>query len=520
MVNKIKINFNKTTKLMVAFFTGAISVLGWAPFLWPAVNILAYGILIVMILRNNSLLHIILISTAFSLGIHGFGHLWIFTSLLNNTQAGFVISLIGSIVFISYLSLFTIIPCLIFCVLLNFTYINNFKTLRYWSAITNVLTIAACFTLGEYSRSIFFNGFTGLSLGYTFVDSWANGWIPVVGIYGASFLAFCIAAVPAVLYYERANILERYSIGFLGIACAMFWVKPVGHSLSYRLIQANVQQSDKFNPVKLPQQISAYLDLITSGGADLVITPETAFPVFLNQLPSGSLDRLIWFSNSTKSHLFLGIPFSSTESDGYNSLLHISPVSSQFERYDKIRLMPFGEYSPIGFGWFTNQLSIPLKDLSSGPANPRPFTVSRNAINSDAVQIGTLICHEDLVGSNLLHWLPQSNILINPSNLAWFDGSIGLDQRIQIVQARALEAGRPILRATNTGITAHIDHQGKIVSKLPKGKETFLSGSVSPVTGQTPYSQFGDWPVLILCLVIIGSWVQILRTNGQALPRS
>jgi apolipoprotein N-acyltransferase len=129
-------------------------------------------------------------------------------------------------------------------------------------------------------------------------------------------------------------------------------------------------------------------------------------------------------------------------------------------------------------------------------------------------RIGTLICHEDLLGQELRRWLPAATVLINPSNLAWFEGSFAIGQRLQVAQMRAIESGRPILRATNTGITAHIDHRGKVVSRLPETQDLVLAGQVQPMHGQSPYSRWGNGPVIVgSCLLLIFSWLINARTR-------
>lgn len=235
--------------------------------------------------------------------------------------------------------------------------------------------------------------------------------------------------------------------------------------------------------------------------ADLTLTPETAFPVPFNELPIDDLQTLQTFSQETGTHLFLGAPVQSGHSDGFNALFHFNP-QGQISRYNKVRLMPLGEYTPTGLAWFSNRLTIPYKDLTPGDKNQRPFDLQING-RIEHYQVGALICHEELFGSELHRWLPSATVLLNPSNLSWFDGSDALAQRLQIVQARALESGRPVLRAANTGITAHIDHLGNVKGQLAAGQQGALSGWVQPMSGQTGYDRWGDGPVLWLSFLLL-----------------
>lgn len=505
----------------VAFFAGAVCVLAWEPLAVPLLGILAYAILFLLVLSRRGLLQISFVSLSFAVGLHTFGHGWVFDSLINQAHTGLVFALLGSSIFIAYLAIFTIVPSIVFVwwhnrfmsVLSNSKDTINHRMSRFDWIVPFVF--AACLTLGEFARSLFFSGFSSLSLGYAFVNSLAKSWIPVLGVYSVSFLALSLSASCALLLYRfkfsstKTVFLPALASIALMLAGGLVlesvqWVKPEGIPLTFRLIQGNVQQKDKFDALKLNEQITRYVDTITSRPATLIVTPETALPLYASQLPTDVWQRLNTYSSDTLSNIFLGIAALASNNDGYNSVFHIAPNQNQATRYDKVTLMPFGEYSPTGFSWFTKKLSVSLKDLSPGSVSQAPFVVrTKDALNS-SLQIGSLICHEDLRGQDMRHWLPQANILLNPSNLSWFDGSIALNQRIQIVQARALESGRPILRVANTGITAHIDQFGMVLSQLPLQFTGELSGLVQGQTGLTPYAHYGDIPILIFLLMIVG----------------
>lgn len=201
----------------------------------------------------------------------------------------------------------------------------------------------------------------------------------------------------------------------------------------------------------------------------------------------------------------LGIPTTAANSDGHNSLLHLAPEgpdrAGSIAQYHKVRLMPFGEYSPWGFGWFTRDLAIPLKDLSAGAESQSTFRIGPQ-------RAGVLICGEDDLGDEARRWVRsegQASILINPSNLGWFEGSLAIEQRLQIARMRAIEVGRPVLRVANTGVTAHIDRQGTVVERLAAEREGELSGHIQGYSGLTPYAKGGNTTflsVLALSLLI------------------
>ncbi len=495
--------------LALAGTSGAVSVLGWAPFGWWPVVLVGYAILFWLLLNSGTALQACFLGFVFGFGLHLFGSGWVFGALHGKTGMALIPSVLSIFVFVFYLALFTAIPCLCWRI---FQKINqaNAKAERHSIALFRaVVTFAGFITLGEWVRSLCFNGFTSLALGYSLIDTWLAGYAPVIGLYGLSWIGFFLSGL-------LFSLVTRQQIGLsllllssiVGVSLAlnqMSWTQPAGAPLRYRLIQANVAQEHKFDPKFVQQQTIRLIDLIERNAADIIVTPETAFPIFLNELPGDALSSLQHFSQQTSSHVFMGIASIAANSDGYNSVVHIAPKQGVMDQYNKVVLMPFGEYSPMGFGWFTKSLSIPLKDMSAGVPDQSPFTLGEE-------KVGTLICHEDLTGQTARRWLPKTTLLINPSNLAWFEGSLAITQRLQIVRMRAKELGRPILRVTNTGITAHIDSYGKVIGLLPESKEGVLMGRVQPVRGFTPYARLGDWPIVLGCVlslplfVLIGLW--------------
>jgi apolipoprotein N-acyltransferase len=341
-----------------------------------------------------------------------------------------------------------------------------------------------------------------LSLGYALVDTWLAAIGPVGGVFLVSWFASCCAALlvlalqgDAVCRFLAACLVVVIFVAS-GYLSGLSWVEPSGSAVSYRLLQINEPQHRKFDAPHAQEQVQRTAELIERKRADLIVTPETAFPQFLNQLPQGVLARLRAFSLRTQSHLMLGIPTTAANSDGHNSVLHLAPPGPDKEdsisQYHKIRLMPFGEYSPWGFGWFTRHLAIPLKDLSAGAQGQSPFRVGPQ-------QAGILICDEDGLGDDARRWVGgegAATILINPSNLAWFEGSLAIEQRLQMARMRAIEVGRPILRVANTGVTAHIDRQGTVVNRLPADTEGELIGEIQGSSGLTPYAKNGSVPFL------------------------
>ena len=497
----------------VATLLGAFAVLAWDPFGWWPIALLSYASLFWLVSNSRTVWRAGVLGLAFGMGLHLLGSGWVFGALHSKAGMGLIPAVLSTAIFVVYLTLFTAIPCFLWRALFKRDKARAPVTRDFtFSWLVAIMTFAALLTLGEWSRGLFFNGFTSLALGYSLIDTWLVGYAPVLGLYGLSWIGLCISGMLVVLISggrkgKVTSLIVLLAFAGTGLALnQLVWTQPFGAPLRYRLIQSNIAQEHKFNPLYMRQQTQRLVDMIERQPADLIVTPETAFPMFLNELPDDALSSLQQFSQHTGSHVFLGIATIAADSDGYNSMIHIAPDQNGIARYNKVRLMPFGEYTPDGFGWFTDSLSIPLKDMSAGAVDQAPFTLGTQ-------RIGTLICHEDLTGQEVRHWLPTASLLLNPSNLAWFERSLAIGQRLQIVRMRALESGRPILRVANTGITAQIDARGRILARLPEAREGVLKGMVQPVQGQTPYARWGDWPVVLGCAmwILFAGFIQRMR---------
>ena len=318
------------------------------------------------------------------------------------------------------------------------------------------------------------------------------------------------------------------------------WVAPAGPPLTVRLLQGNVAQSLKFEPQRTLQAMNDYLEDFERGDARFTLLPEIAWTVPWSMTPP-ELVRRILDRVQSGHHLAMGLPrwrepdslptitTGTTGTTGTtstarpqaralpaNSVMLITPESAPLlnglpdERskpapalhsipiYDKHHLVPFGEFIPWGFGWFVRQMQIPLGDFARGAPVQPPFEV-------DGQRIAMNICYEDLFGQEIR--LPvlqeRATILANVSNLGWFGRSSALEQHLAISRFRSLETGRPMLRATNTGMTAVIDHQGRVLGRLEPHARGALDATVQGMTGLTPYVRFGQLPWLIACALVL-----------------
>jgi apolipoprotein N-acyltransferase len=275
------------------------------------------------------------------------------------------------------------------------------------------------------------------------------------------------------------------------------WTEPVGAPISVALIQGNVPQEMKFNPAALLRTLNLYLELIEQNPAQLTLLPETALPSFFNSLPPRYVEALNKAVRAHGGDLIAGTLLGERESYWNGAVsLGVSPIQT----YSKRHLVPFGEFIPPGFAWFMAHANIPMSSFSRGPAMQAPLEVAGR-------KVAVNICYEDVFGEEIIRALPQAGILANLSNTAWFGRSLAQPQHLQIARMRAVETGRPMLRATNTGMTAVIAPDGSIQAALPAFTQGVLRTEVRAWAGMTPYARIGNLGFLALAaLALIVCW--------------
>jgi apolipoprotein N-acyltransferase len=267
------------------------------------------------------------------------------------------------------------------------------------------------------------------------------------------------------------------------------WTTPAGSATTVALLQGNIPQELKWRPETTRDTLARYENMAAASPAQLIVLPETALPLFESALPDAYRRRLIALGQNNQGDVLAGLPTGSLQGAYYNSVISLGTAPSQ--RYHKVHLVPFGEYIPQKalWGWVLEVLHIPLSDFAHGAIDQRPLAIGgqRVAVN---------ICYEDAFGEEIIRQLPEATVLVNVSNLAWFGDSLAPWQHAQMSQMRALETGRMMLRATNTGVTAIIDAHGRIVRALPLFERGSLEGSIQGYAGSTPYVRWGNAPVL------------------------
>jgi apolipoprotein N-acyltransferase len=308
----------------------------------------------------------------------------------------------------------------------------------------------------------------------------------VLGVYGVGFLAaLCGALLAAAWRKPAAWAVILLLLGAGSLLRAMDWTQPAGAPITVSLLQGNVPQSLKWDPKRLPLSVDTYLGLARAHPAKLTVLPETALPLFFNEVPREILRGL-----TSHGDALIGVAVGTTDGGYTNGAVALTPELAA-TAYAKRHLVPFGEYAPPGFAWFFRFAQIPMSNFTAGRAQQGSLDVAGQRIAPN-------ICYEDLFGEELLGALPAATLLVNMSNTAWFGDSLAQPQHLQIAQLRAIETGRVMLRATNTGMTAMVGADGSIAAALPPFTTAALVVQAQGRSGLTPYARWGNLLALLL----------------------
>ena len=383
----------------------------------------------------------------------------------------------------------------------------------------HVLLFPAAWTLMEWLRGWFLTGFPWLNLGYSQVDSPLRGYAPLWGAFGVSFCVILSAGLLLTAVDVYASMRQRTAastgLAVLWIAGALFalvhWTHATGPSFKVSLVQGDITQDEKWAPEYFEPTLDMYRKLTDEHwDSRLVIWPEAAVPAYADEVKLTYLDPLEADAQKHGTDILLGIPtYDPVSDDYYNSVISLGSSDGE---YHKRHLVPFGENFEFLPAWVRSMLrsmDLPYSSFTPGAAD-QPL------LKAAGYPVGVSICYEDAFGNEIMRALPQAAFLVNVSNDGWFGNSIALPQHLDIARMGALEAGRYLLRATNTGITAIVDDAGRVLARAPVGKRSVLDGKIEPLAGSTPASWWGNLPVISISLLLLIGCVWLKRRRGGA----
>ena len=480
----------------------------------------------------------------FGLGWFGAGLSWLFVSMHDYGGMPAPMAAAAVVLFAAYLSAY---PALATWLVARFG--------PEGSALRQSIAMAAAWTIAELARGWVLTGFPWLAIGYAQLDGPIDRLAPVIGVFGLGGVATAAAALAgaALPLRARPGVARRDAVrtgapapaattgdARSRLACAATaaalvaaplavprggWTEPTGRPLQVRLLQGNVPQDMKFQPERTLAAMRDYSARFLDGRAALTILPETAWTVPWDRTPA-SVEQAIAAHVARGHAIAVGLPAFVPDPGGgrprlANSVLVLQPPADaapgplRADRYDKHHLVPFGEFVPWGFRWFVDLMHIPLGDFARGARSQPAVAVADQRIAFN-------ICYEDLFGEEIRLPLLDGDgatVLANVSNIAWFGRSHALPQHLAIARMRSLETGRPMLRATNTGMTGAIDAEGRVIALLAPHTAGALDVQVQGTRGLTPYVRSGNLPVLLGAVVALLAMLLRVRA-GRARSQS
>ena len=401
-----------------------------------------------------------------------------------------------------------------------------FRALMPGNRLGQAVLFASLWLMAELARVTWFTGFPWGAGGYAHVQGPLAAWAPWVGVHGIGLIASMLAYGMSLLV-ERASM--RSSAYWMAAGAALVVmvagnlapqpdVRPAGDPLRVALLQGNIPQDEKFQGgTGVPLALQWYATQLRQSTASLLVAPETAVPLLPQELPQGYLEQFGEQVGLRAQAMLIGIPLGDYKAGYTNSVIGIRAQADVY-RYDKHHLVPFGEFIPPLFRWFTNLMNIPLGDFNRG-------AVGQPSFEWQGQRLAPNICYEDLFGEELGARFAAAatapTIFVNFSNIGWFGNTLAIDQHLLISRMRAIEFSRPMIRATNTGATVVIDHRGVVTASLPRYTRGVLNANVQGQSVITLYawwvSRLGLWPLWALGLAAVtAAYFMRTRRPGRA----
>ncbi|MGZ8196259.1 MAG: apolipoprotein N-acyltransferase [Methylosarcina sp.] len=428
----------------------------------------------------------------FGLGLFGLGVSWVFVSIHHFGGAPVSVSILLTSLFVAFWALFPATAVLL-------TTLLPLKSENY-----KILAFPFIWILIEYARGNWvLNGFPWLQIAYSQMEGPLAGYIPIVGSYGTGLIEVITVSLLFILVKTRKRILLISGVLLivwgtgLGLK-SVNWTHQIGAPLRVSLIQGNISQDQKWRPEYRESTLQRYKSMTEQHwDSDVIVWPETSIPAYLDEVEDFFIVPLSREAKRHNTDLIVSVPVhGASESEKYNAVITLGKKEGI---YRKVHLLPFGEYLPWQplSGFLVNSLKIRLGTFTPGAINQLLMTAG-------GYPFITSICYEDVFSERVRTGLPEGAYLVNVANDGWFGNSIEPHQHMQIARMRAMETGRFLLRATNTGLTGIVAPDGKIKNQAPLFNAVVLNGEISPMGGITPYAQWGDLPIICLIAFALG----------------
>lgn len=478
-------------KGVICFFSGALLNAAFAPVNWFLLAFICPAILLFIWLRSSARAALIY-GFAFGFGFFGIGASWIYISVHNFGNADVFLAGFITLAFVLLLSSYS--------ALCGYLFRRFFAKANV--AVNCLLAFPALWVMCEWLRGWVFTGFPWLFLGYSQTGFVLKHFAPILSVYGVSLAVAFICGVLVWACLSKKYLISLATVlGTLGLSyfCSFFtWTAPLGNPVPVALVQGNIALQMKWNQSDLNHILEIYAQQTQQHwNQGIIVWPEAAVPAIAQQV-SSYLDGLNMAAKQHKTAVILGIPsYTPADNHYYNSMMVVGDGSGI---YNKHHLVPYGEYTPLGsiLQPLINALGLPMSGFSKGAAH-------QALLQAKNLKLAPFICYEIGYPEQVLSAAWSSNALVVISDDSWFGESSASAQQYQLAQMRALETQRPILYATNSGITAIILANGETQKSLPINQLATLVSNFQPVSGETLVMRTHNvivWMLIGLMLVL------------------
>lgn len=470
---------------------GCSLAFAFAPTQMTLLGVLAPAILLASTLAAQSLKQAFWRGFLFGIGFFSVGVSWVYISIHRFGHSSIPVSFLLTALFILFLALFYALI--------------SYSLQRFFQGTTPhkcLIAFPCLWVFSEWLRSHLWVGFPWLLLGYSQTETWLAAYAPIIGVYGLSFLLALSAGLIVYAWHHRhytqTALLSFVLLASLWIAGfflhSVKWTHNSGSPLQAALIQGNTDQDEQWTPEAFARILATYTRLTRAHWAsDIIVWPENALPTPLHYVKN-IIDSLHKEARQQNTTLIMGLPIAAGQDRFYNAAIARGLGSGT---YYKHHLVPFGEYIPFEhtLRGLIHFFDLPMSNFIAGPAR-QPLLISRG------LKIALLICYEIAYAQTLRTDLPDANMLVTLNNDAWFGDSLAPAQHVQMAQMRSLQTGRYQLLAANTGISAIIAPDGRIVASMPQFKSGVVSGEFYRRTGATPWVRMGNNTIMMICLLL------------------
>lgn len=483
--------------------SGALTPLAFAPYRLYWLMPILLGILVWFTVKKPFAIRL---AYLWGLSAYTAQFYWVYTALHTISGLANLYAIPLTLLLPAYLALY---PALCFWAL------EHIRLSRIWKLVVG---FPALWSITEFVRERAMTGFGWGALGYSQVpESPLAGLIPIGGVHLATLTVASITALWVFILLEQRL---KYRLGALSLSVLILvgsgylktlsFTTPTGQNATVALSQGNIAQTIKWLPESMASTIATYYRQVATTKADILILPETALPLFEQDLPKGIMGQFADTAKRNHTALAMGISRYTTNRNGYlNTVINVSnfdpanPYDHPF--YAKNHLVPFGEYIPLPqlTNWLYQLMEMPLAEFNQGGAAQKPLVLANQKVAFN-------ICYEDSFGDELIASAKEATLLANASNMAWYGNSNAMIQHLQQSQARALELGRYMVRSTNTGMTAIITPKGVIQDLAKPNTEQVLIGQIEGYQGETPFIRYGSYPIFFISL---GIFITLLLTS-------